>query len=76
MTISLKKLFLAIYERPPGYVDGQTSIGLFEAIDIDSAKMDAVKAMGVWADDAEKYIKVIPTGRMITIATKRTNYDE
>ena len=44
-------LFLCVYKRPAGYIDGETMIGLISAEYETEAKRKFRKSIGVWGED-------------------------
>lgn len=70
-------LFLAMYKRDAGHVDGETRIGLIEAKD-ERAGMEQVLKELRMDDDlyAHNRITLAPVGTMIQIATEKTKFED
>ena len=69
-------LFLVMYKRPACYVDGETQIGIFRAVDGEGARTQAKRALGAWGDerDADRCLTSYPVGEMVQIGRERSNY--
>lgn len=70
-------LFLVVYKRPAGYVDGEVSIGIFDVVDGEEAKRDAIAAIvrAGWSRPDPTAFSVAPLGSMLQIADLPSRYD-